>query len=285
MQKQFPEDYKFFPKTWLLPHQLEDLKNYSHANPSATFIVKPEALSQGKGIFITKKFDAIDPNEHLVVQKYIKMPFLIDEYKFDFRIYVLVTNVQPLRIFWFRDGLARFASEKYKLKAFNNPFIHLTNYAINKDNANYQTATNADASTGHKRSLNSIYIKLAREGVDVEELKAKMRDMIVKTLISVQPDLVHHYRTSQPSDIYNNMCFEILGFDVLIDKHGAPWLLEVNHAPSFNCDTALDANVKKTLVQDTFRLLNVTVQEKFHIINVIKQIHEQRVIGINKTSK
>ena len=81
------------------------------------------------------------------------------------------------------------------------------------------------------------------------------------------------------------MCFEILGFDVLIDKHGAPWLLEVNHAPSFNCDTALDANVKKTLVQDTFRLLNVTVQEKFHIINVIKQIHEQRVIGINKTSK
>ena len=81
------------------------------------------------------------------------------------------------------------------------------------------------------------------------------------------------------------MCFEILGFDVLIDKHGTPWLLEVNHAPSFNCDTALDANVKKTLVQDTFRLLNVTVQEKFHIINVIKQIHEQRVIGINKTSK
>jgi tubulin polyglutamylase TTLL6/13 len=37
------------------------------------------------------------------------------------------------------------------------------------------------------------------------------------------------------------MCFEILGFDVLIDKNGTPWLLEVNHAPSFNCDTALDA--------------------------------------------
>jgi tubulin polyglutamylase TTLL6/13 len=174
----------------------------------------------------------------------VKQPLLIDEHKFDFRLYVLVTNVQPLRIFLFRDGLARFASEKYQLKAWQNPFIHLTNYAINKDNANYHADARADATTGHKRSLNSIFVRLAREGVDVEALKAKMRDMIVKTLISVQPDLVHHYRTSQPSDIYNNMCFEILGFDVLIDKKGAPWLLEVNHAPSFNCDTALDASVK-----------------------------------------
>ena len=76
--------------------------------------MKPEALSQGKGIFITKRFDQIDMSEHLVVQKYIKHPYLLDEYKFDFRIYVLVTNVQPLRIFAFRDGLARLATEKYK---------------------------------------------------------------------------------------------------------------------------------------------------------------------------
>jgi len=119
----------------------------------------------------------------------------------------------------------------------------------------------------------------------VENLKAQMRDMIVKTLISVQPDLVHHYRTSQPSDIYNNMCFEILGFDVLVDKNGTPWLLEVNHAPSFNCDTALDAQVKRNLVHDTFQLLNTTIQEKQHIQNVLREMHEQRVIGINKTSK
>lgn len=36
-------------------------------NSNAMFIVKPEAMSQGKGIFITKKFDGIDPAEHLVV--------------------------------------------------------------------------------------------------------------------------------------------------------------------------------------------------------------------------
>jgi hypothetical protein len=114
---------------------------------------------------------SIDPTEHLVVQKYLKNPYLIDELKFDFRIYVLVTNVQPLRIFWFKDGLARFASEKYKKSNFNNPFIHLTNYAINKDNENYTADANADASIGHKRSLKSIFLKFKKDGLDVEEIK------------------------------------------------------------------------------------------------------------------
>jgi hypothetical protein len=124
-------------------------------------------------------------SEHLVVQKYIKHPYLIDEYKFDFRIYILVTNVQPLRIFAFRDGLARLATEKYKNKAYNNPFIHLTNYAINKDNASFRADANADATTGHKRTLESIFVTLARDGVDIEALQAQMRDIVVKTLISV----------------------------------------------------------------------------------------------------
>ena len=58
------------------------------------------------------------------------------------------------------------------------------------------------------------------------------------------------------------MCFEILGFDVIIDSKGKPYLLEVNHAPSFNDDTPLDRDVKKNLLIDTFRLLNVSLKEK-----------------------
>lgn len=115
MKRQFPRDYKFFPKTWLLPYEMNELKNYIiNANKKGSkvnFIVKPECMSQGKGIFITKSVESIDPNEHLVVQKYLRTPFLIDNYKFDLRIYVLVTNVQPLRVFIHKDGLGRFATE------------------------------------------------------------------------------------------------------------------------------------------------------------------------------
>lgn len=58
------------------------------------------------------------------------------------------------------------------------------------------------------------------------------------------------------------MFFEILGFDVIIDKNEKPYLLEVNHAPSFNGDTQLDKQVKRNLLNDTFKLLNISLQEK-----------------------
>jgi tubulin polyglutamylase TTLL6/13 len=53
------------------------------------------------------------------------------------------------------------------------------------------------------------------------------------------------------------MCFQILGFDIMIDKYFKPWLLEVNQSPSFATDSPLDYDVKKSVLQDAFKLLNV----------------------------
>lgn len=43
----------------------------------------------------------------------------------------------------------------------------------------------------------------------------------------------------------NNMCFEVLGMDVILDHKLKPYLLEVNHSPSFTTDTPLDAAIKR----------------------------------------
>lgn len=51
-------------------------------------------------------------------------------------------------------------------------------------------------------------------------------------------------------------------FDILIDKKFKPYLLEVNHAPSFNDDTEVDKHVKTELITDTLRLLNITYANK-----------------------
>ena len=53
------------------------------------------------------------PGEHMICQQYVSKPFLIDGFKFDLRIYALVTSCDPLRLFVFKDGLARFATQKY----------------------------------------------------------------------------------------------------------------------------------------------------------------------------
>ena len=57
---------------------------------------------------------------------------LIDGYKFDLRIYVALTSINPLRLYVYDEGLVRFASEKYDTSDLKNIFSHLTNYSINK---------------------------------------------------------------------------------------------------------------------------------------------------------
>ncbi len=53
------------------------------------------------------------------------------------------------------------------------------------------------------------------------------------------------------------MCFELLGYDIFIDESGKPYLLEINHLPSFNSDTEIDREVKDSLLFDSLNLLNI----------------------------
>lgn len=53
------------------------------------------------------------------------------------------------------------------------------------------------------------------------------------------------------------MCFELLGFDIMIDSNMKPWLIEVNHAPSFATDSPLDKKLKKNVLRETFILLDI----------------------------
>jgi len=64
---------------------------------------------------------------------------LIDGYKYDLRIYVLVTSYDPLKIYLFKEGLVRFATEKYTTnpKLLKKRYIHLTNYSVNKKAEGY----------------------------------------------------------------------------------------------------------------------------------------------------
>lgn len=62
MNKAYPHEYNFFPKTWVLPHQTTDLRNHCIQNANQkknkiTYIVKPDSLCQGKGIFLTRSID------------------------------------------------------------------------------------------------------------------------------------------------------------------------------------------------------------------------------------
>lgn len=58
------------------------------------------------------------------------------------------------------------------------------------------------------------------------------------------------------------MCFELLGFDVILTSELKPMLLEVNHAPSFATDSPLDYDIKRQLFEDMFGLLGLSIDRK-----------------------
>ena len=142
-------------------------------------IVKPSEASQGRGIFFINDYEklreglGLDHNGQpkskqglgsYVVQRYVKNPYLLDGLKFDLRLYVLVTSCQPLTIFWHREGIARFATEKYEISNKGKEMpnnAHLTNYAVNKDSDNFKIS-NADieAGTSSKRTLDTVFKRL-----------------------------------------------------------------------------------------------------------------------------
>ena len=56
MRAVHPEDYAFYPRTWFIPADKSDLKEEMSRSRNAVYIVKPEASSQGRGIFLVKEF-------------------------------------------------------------------------------------------------------------------------------------------------------------------------------------------------------------------------------------
>eukprot|EP00607_Mallomonas_marina_P002526 CAMPEP_0182433974 /NCGR_PEP_ID=MMETSP1167-20130531/66783_1 /TAXON_ID=2988 /ORGANISM="Mallomonas Sp, Strain CCMP3275" /LENGTH=371 /DNA_ID=CAMNT_0024623301 /DNA_START=60 /DNA_END=1172 /DNA_ORIENTATION=+ len=206
MLKIFPKEYGFYPRTWVLPGELNDFKsqfdNQGNTLGNKIYIIKPDAGCQGRGIFLTRSWDTVPQQDSVVAQLYIKKPLLLDGYKFDLRIYVLVTCIRPLRVYLFQDGLVRLCTEEYVKPTKQNLsmlFMHLTNYAVNKKNSNFQAPaakSSEDISDeGSKRSL-LWFIQYIRENYGVQKadwLWRRMGIVIMRTILSILPTLSREY--------------------------------------------------------------------------------------------
>ncbi|XP_059614470.1 tubulin polyglutamylase TTLL6-like [Phlebotomus argentipes] len=253
MARFFPDDYDIFPRTWCLPLQLNDAQEYSRSRPSTVFILKPDHGSQGRGIRLCRNLRATSmTQEKVICQEYVKNPLLIDGYKFDMRVYVLIISMDPLKVFVYNEGLARFATNKYHQPSISNRgdiFMHLTNYSLNKNSQNFCS----DKESGSKRNFTVLNKILQTSDINVQELWNKIDDVILKTILSAYTTLKHIYRATFHQ--HRSGCFEVLGFDILIDKKLRPLILEVNQSPSFHTNEEVDQEVKESLIRDTFRLV------------------------------
>nr|XP_025727796.1 tubulin polyglutamylase TTLL7 isoform X1 [Callorhinus ursinus]XP_025727797.1 tubulin polyglutamylase TTLL7 isoform X1 [Callorhinus ursinus] len=292
MIKSRPLDYTFVPRTWIFPAEYTQFQNYmkelKKKRKQKTFIVKPANGAMGHGISLIRNGDKLPSQDHLIVQEYIEKPFLMEGYKFDLRIYILVTSCDPLKIFLYHDGLVRMGTEKYIPPNESNLtqlYMHLTNYSVNKHNERFER--DETENKGSKRSIKWFTEFLQANQHDVAKFWSDISELVVKTLIVAEPHVLHAYRMCRPGQPpgSESVCFEVLGFDILLDRKLKPWLLEINRAPSFGTDQKIDYDVKRGVLLNALKLLNIRTSDKRRNLAKQKAEAQRRLYGQNSIKR
>ncbi|XP_035530578.1 tubulin polyglutamylase TTLL5 isoform X2 [Morone saxatilis] len=254
------KNFHIVPQTFVLPSEFQEFCN-CFAKDKGPWIIKPVASSRGRGIYLVSNPNQISMDENILVSRYINNPLLIDEFKFDVRLYVLVTSYDPLLIYVYEEGLARFATVKYDRTSKNikNTFMHLTNYSVNKKSSDYVSCDDPEVEDyGNKWSMSAVLRYLKQEGKDTTLLMRQVEDLIIKAVLSAELQIATACKMFVP---HKTNCFELYGFDVLIDSNLKPWLLEVNLSPSLACDAPLDLKIKASMIADMFSLVGFVCQD------------------------
>lgn len=244
MQTKFQKQYfDIIPETFILPEQWKEFSQYFNKQNQTIrqqillsngqeaqsghrpllhnfWIAKPTCSSRGRGIYIVNNLKDVVKGEQQVVSRYLDNPLLIQNHKFDLRLYVVITCYDPLRFYIYREGLVRFASRKYSnadLTSEESKFTHLTNYSINKKNDNFvQNEDASEADSGYKWSLSAFCQHFEDIGIDTALMWTKIYDVIIKSLLCIEQPTKENLRAS---NVHRSNCFELLGYDILLDAN------------------------------------------------------------------
>jgi len=255
------EHFDFLPHTYILPADHNILKSLLEEKRSV-WIVKPPNWFCGIGISLIDNKDDIPVKKSVtVVQEYIDNPFLIRGLKFDLRLYVLLTSVDPVRLYIYEDGLVRFATKLYSNapEDIKNLFIHLTNFSVNKNNEDFVYNTNPGKYEGHKWDLKTLWKYFEEElKIDWKPVWEEIKDVCLKTVLCGR-DHMHTQFNKQIKSDYN--CYKLFGFDVFLDSDLKPWIIEVNNIPSLHVND-IDAFVNYPMVAEMFNIVGFTIPKE-----------------------
>ncbi|MDX5435384.1 MAG: hypothetical protein LPK20_17655 [Halomonas sp.] len=240
----------FFPRAYVMPHDYHALQQAARDNPTQRWILKPTNASKGKGVRVLRDAGEAPLAPDWLVQEYLDHPHTIRGHKYVLRLYVLIASLAPLRVYLYRQGCAKLASEPWDPDDADNPYSQLTNPDINALNTRAEVPVEFI-------DLDRYRAWLREQGHDDAALFARIEELVSLTAIA-GVDAMRSRTAGVGADPKG--CYELLGLDCLIDDTLKPWILECNLSPSLGTCAApesgglIEERIKGDLVRDLIAL-------------------------------
>ncbi|XP_075149250.1 tubulin tyrosine ligase-like 3A [Haematobia irritans] len=217
------------------------------------WIIKPANKCRGRGILLSnnlkKIVNIVNPpiasKSRFVVQKYMERPLIIHQTKFDIRQWFLISNIQPLMVWMYKECYLRFSSQEYTLTNHHES-VHLTNHAIQKkytNNGKRDKRLPAE-NMWDSYSFQAYLRQIGKQELWLERIYPGMRKAIVAAILVSQD---HMERTPNT--------FELFGADFMICENFYPWLIEINSNPDLGATTSVTARMCPQCLEDVIKVV------------------------------
>ena len=193
---------------------------------------------------INLMFSETKPN-NLILQKYIEDPLLYQGRKFDIRIWVLFTYVAKdfkYEVYVFKEGHLKACSDIFNIES-DNLFIHLTNYSVQKHNKNFSKTEIG----------NEISFELFQQELDKQNSNKNFKKDIFPEIIKIIGITAKAVK-NKINMMDRKNCFEIFGYDFILDKNYQPFLLEINTNPGYEESSPLIKMLVPRMIDDALKL-------------------------------